>query len=101
MGLATIDIDPLLRLSVKSAEIVGAYVAHAQLGRGVGRALANAIEELVVQLGFEKLLIISGSRNRETGYNFWYKWYRKPIRFDEDYFGSGSERVVWCKALRK
>lgn len=99
-GLATSGIDPELgRGSGQKAELISAYVESTARGRGVGRALAERVEQTAADLGYDELLIVSGSRNSEAGYPFWRKRYGEPLRIDEDYFGPGAERVVWAAEL--
>jgi GNAT superfamily N-acetyltransferase len=81
-------------------EIVTAYVRRASRGEGVGRALTETVEQVARQRGFSTLLVVSGSRNRESGYPFWQARYGDPMRVDQDYFGPGAERVVWRSQLR-
>jgi len=99
MGVALSDIDPELVPNTKGAELVSAYVSHRARGHGVGRALADKVESAAIDLGANTLLIVSGSRNRESGYPFWNRRYGQPLRVDADYFAPGAERVVWSKKL--
>lgn len=99
-GLATTGIDPELGKGPgRKAELVSAYVTNSARGSGAGRALAERVERAAADLGYDELIIVSGSRNREAGYPFWNKRYGKPLRVDEDYFGPGAERVVWVSEL--
>jgi GNAT superfamily N-acetyltransferase len=90
-ALATADDNPV--------ELVGAYVSPCRRGTGAGRALATAVEERVAALGYQTLVVVSGSRNREFGYPFWHRRYGEPARWDDDHFGVGAERVVWRRPL--
>lgn len=80
-------------------ELVNAYVKPNLKGSGIGSALANKLELTAIEQGNTKLIIVSGSRNREFGYPFWEKRYGKPARLDKEYWGLGNERVVWTKQL--
>jgi GNAT superfamily N-acetyltransferase len=100
MGLTGKGIDSaLIHSSDKPVEFVHAYVASNQRGTGAGAALADALEELARHDGYTRLIIVSGSRNRETGYPFWNKRYGEPIKIFEDFYGPGVEKVVWSKFL--
>ncbi len=100
MGMADEGIDPtLFAPSDKPVELLSAYVERSHRGTGVGRALADELEAMATDLGYTRLIVVSGSRNRETGYAFWNKRYGKPARYDEDFYGEGQERVVWTKEL--
>jgi len=100
MGLQTSDIAPeLFTAHERPAELTTAYLRRDLRGTGVGRALADRIEALAVEMGFTTLLIVSGARNRETGYPFWQRRYGDPIRRDDDYWAPGAERVVWRMEL--
>ena len=102
MGLATSGVNTdLIDSSARTAELVSAYVTRAARGTGAGRALADELEKMATKLGYARLLIVSGSRNREYGYPFWRRRYGEPFRTDEDYFAPGAERVVWAKKLSK
>ena len=95
-GLQSSNIDAALASpDERAVEVITAYVRHAHRGTGVGRALLDALENRSRELGFTVLLVVSGSRNRESGYPFWRRRYGEPMRWDDDYFGPGEERVVW------
>jgi GNAT superfamily N-acetyltransferase len=85
----------LYKLGERPVEIVTAYVRRSRRGQGVGRALADAAEAMAREAGFSTLLVVSGSRNRASGYPFWRARYGQPVRVDPHYFGPGAERVVW------
>ncbi len=98
LGLASEGIDPALAGEGRAAEFVSAYVEARHQGAGAGSELVDAVELEARRQGFGRLPVVSGSRNREA-YGFWTARYGAPIRRDEDYFGTGAERVVWQKTL--
>src|SRR5580704_12977028 len=72
IGLQADDIAPeLYSPSESPVEIVTAFVRRTSRGSGVGRALTETVERIARQRGFSTLFIVSGSRNRESGYPFW------------------------------
>ena len=71
------------------------YVRPERRGAGAGSAMLRELELFARMNGFASLLVVSGSRNRDTGYPFWRRQYGEPVRWDADYFGPGQERVVW------
>lgn len=91
--------DQLYREPDRPIEMIHAYVEPAHKGTGVGTALANEIETQAKNHGFTRLIVVSGSRNRESGYPFWHRRYGQPARVDPDFFGAGQERVVWSKPI--
>jgi L-amino acid N-acyltransferase YncA len=100
MGLQGTGIAPeLLTTGERVAELTTAYLRRDRRGAGAGRALADEIEARATELGFTTLVIVSGSRNEETGYPFWQRRYGDPIRRDDDYWAPGAERVVWKAEL--
>ncbi|HVQ43933.1 MAG TPA: GNAT family N-acetyltransferase [Candidatus Saccharimonadia bacterium] len=100
MGLTGVGIDAALHWpSERPAELVNAYVAGTWRGRGVGRALAERLEQRAKDLGFTKLIVVSGSRNRESGYGFWNERFGEPIFLDRDFYGPGQEKIAWAKSL--
>lgn len=99
MGLTAINIDKALYESTdKPVEFDTAYVANAYRGQGIGGRLADHLEQLAIERGYTKLIVVSGSRSR-TGYPFWTKRYGDAM-INENYFGHGQERVVWRKVLQ-
>lgn len=82
-----------------AVEILRAYMAPESVGTGAGTALADSVEERAKALGCTNLVVISGARNRESGYWFWDRRYGERVSVDEDYFAPGAERVVWAKTL--
>ncbi len=96
MGLQSSDIAPeLFGPDERPVELITAYLRRDRRGAGIGRALAEHVEAMAVEMGFTTLLVVSGSRNRESGYPFWRRRYGDPVRRDEDYWAPGAERVVW------
>jgi L-amino acid N-acyltransferase YncA len=96
IGLQSNNIDPeLFSPSERPVELITAYVRRNQCRVGIGRALADEAEALATAIGFTTLLVVSGSRNRESGYPFWRRRYGNHVRYDAEYFGAGQERVVW------
>ncbi len=82
------------------AEIINAYVHFEQhQGKGVGRALATAIEDESKKQGFEELLLNSGPRYKETGWPFWKKAYGEPVGTLKNHYGPGNDAPVWRKPL--
>ena len=101
-GLQSDGIDPeLVDADKASIELVSMYVHPDHKGEGVGRALLTSLERAARDLGFETMVVVSGSRNRETGYSFWRRQYGDPTLWDDDYFGPGQERVVWKTTLQR
>jgi GNAT superfamily N-acetyltransferase len=100
MGITDSNIDPQLCDShEKPIELVNAYVQPRLRARGVGGILADKLEQIAIDEGYTKLIIVSGSRNRVSGYPFWRKRYGEPTRIDPDYWGATNERVVWTKKI--
>lgn len=98
MGLTSVNIEPeLIDDGDRSVELVSAHVVAEFRRHGVGAALADYLENLAIERGFNKLIVVSGSRNRDA-YPFWTNRYGEPSRVDSDYFGAGQERVVWTNA---
>ena len=85
--------------SESPVEVVTACVRRTSRGIGVGRALIETVERIACQRGFSTLLIVSGSRNRDS-YPLWRARYGAPLRVDENYFGPGAERVVWRSRIQ-
>lgn len=83
----------------RPVEVVLAYVRRSHRGVGIGRSLIQHVETIATEMGFTTVLVVSGSRNRESGYPFWRRRYGEPFRWDDDYFGAGHERVVWRWSL--
>ena len=99
-GLQSSGIDPALYTALdKPVELVRVYVTRTELGTGVGRALADHMEDMARSMGFTKLIVESGARNREFGYRFWTKRYGAMVLFEPDVYGPGYERVAWTKSL--
>jgi len=99
MGLTAQGIAPeLVTGQEKAVELVSAYVADEFRGSGAGSALADELEKVAGRQGYDKLIVVSGSRDRGNGYAFWTRRYGEP-QFDADYFGHDQERVVWYKRL--
>lgn len=90
---------PLFGPSDTPASLISAYVDHRHRGRGVGTALADALEGVAVARGCTRLVVVSGSRSRETGYRFWSSRYGDIAYYDPDAFGPGAECVAWSVAL--
>jgi ribosomal protein S18 acetylase RimI-like enzyme len=100
MGLTAKNIDPeLFKPTDKPVEFVHAHVDPTDQGSGVGTAMADHLKKIVQHDGYTKVIIVSGSRNREFGYPFWQGRYGNPARFDKDFWGPDNERVVWAKDL--
>lgn len=99
-GLASFNIaSELFSASERPVEVITSYVRHSHRGTGIGRALLDEAETRAQAQAFTTLLVVSGARNRESGYPFWRRRYGEPVRWDEDYFAPGAERVVWRHAL--
>ncbi len=82
------------------AEIINAYVHFDErLGKGVGRALVNAIEEESRNRGFEEVLLNSGPRYKDTGWPFWDKVFGKSVGILKNFYGLGNDAPVWRKPL--
>ena len=100
MGVQFGGVDhDLVPLPDEAIEIMRAYVAPDCLGVGAGTALTDAAEELGRTRGFGVVVVVSGARNRDSGYWFWDRRYGARVREDPDYFAPGAERVVWTKKL--
>jgi len=99
MGLYVPDVGEAMDFATtdKPFEVINAYVAGDQRGNGVGQALADAVEELGHRLGRTELVVMSGSRNRLSGFGFWDKRYGVRVGFEPDHYGPGRERVAWRK----
>jgi predicted N-acetyltransferase YhbS len=97
-GYTTTNIDPVFTKDASSpVEIVNLYVDPSHTGRGVGTSLVETLESRFEQFGKDRIVVVSGSRNRSHGYPFWTKRYGPIVQCDKDYFGPGTERAVWVK----
>jgi GNAT superfamily N-acetyltransferase len=83
----------------KPAELFCALVSDEARGRGVGRALVDALTERAHEQGAKELIVNSGPRYRPTGWPFWQKMFGKPIGVAVGYYGKGGDAMVWRKAL--
>ncbi len=99
-GLQSTGIDPeLVHPGERPVEVITTYVHRDHRGAGVGRAILEVLERRAAEAGFTALIVVSGSRNRESGYPFWHRRYGAAVRWDDDYFGPGQVRVVWRREL--
>jgi ribosomal protein S18 acetylase RimI-like enzyme len=99
-GCTATNIDPSLTIgATKATEIMNVYVRPDHVGRGIGTAMVDEVERRLCNDGFDMIVIVSGSRNERYGYPFWNSRYGERFQTDTDYFGPGTERVVWRKML--
>jgi GNAT superfamily N-acetyltransferase len=99
-GLQGTDIDPELSGDATAVEVIGVYVAPQHRRIGAASALLAHLEGRARARGFNRLIAVSGARNREPGYKFWRSRLGEPVRWDNDYFAPGAERVVWQHELQ-
>lgn len=87
-------------LTSNPIEIINAYVAQQhRAGKGVGRALAKAIETKAQVQGYKELLVNSGPRYKDTGWGFWTKLYGEPATIAEKMYGQDGDAPVWRKVF--
>jgi GNAT superfamily N-acetyltransferase len=99
-GLQADGIEPEIGAgAVNPVEAVIVYVERSLVGRGIGRALMTQVEALATEQGFTDLLVVSGSRHRESGYPFWRHRYDEPFLRQPDRWGPGEELVAWRHRL--
>ncbi len=90
---------PLFEPTEQPASLILAYVDPDHRGRGVGSALADALEAHAVAAGCDRLIVVSGARSRDVGYAFWQSRYGRMAVFEADHFAPGVERVAWSVPL--
>lgn len=90
---------PLFGPHDQPASLISAYVDVRHRGRGIGSALADHLEAVAVARGCTRLVVVSGARSREVGYQFWMSRYGNVTYYDPDAFGSGVESVAWSVPL--
>lgn len=99
-GLQSTDIhSSLYDATDNPVELVRVYIAATRRRGGVGTALVDRLEAVARDLGYTKLVIESGARNRKTGYPFWRDRYGEPVMWLDDFYGPGAERVAWTASL--
>lgn len=82
------------------AEMINAFVAQDRRGgKGVGRALVSRVEELAKQKGHTEIIFNSGLRYMYSGWPIWIRMFGKPSAVAKEYYGKGSDAMVWRKLL--
>ena len=80
----------------QSIEIIGAFVSKHERGKGVGKSLFSAIESEAKNLDYKEIVIWSGPRYKETGWQF----YDNLLGLERVGFVGSEEFPVWKKILR-
>ncbi len=80
-------------------ELINMYVSQKSQGKGLGRRLVSALEELALKRGFKEIILNSGSRYKEN-----WGFYDNLPKFErvgelQDYYGEGRHAPVWSKIL--
>lgn len=75
-----------------AGELISAFVSSKARGHGIGRLLVASLEEEAMNRKFEDMLVVSGSRFRETGWPFWQSLYGEPVEVSD-------HSAVWLKHL--
>lgn len=103
LGVMGLEFDgirpPLFGPDDRPASLISAYVDPGHRTRGVGSALADHLEAVAVGRGCNRLVVVSGARSRDVGYQFWRSRYGDIAYYDADAFGPGVECVAWSVAL--
>jgi len=95
-------VDPEMQQYVTTdnpREINNAYVADDVRGSGAGKSLVKKLESIGLQRGYKELVLNSGPRYKETGWEFWKRVYGEPVDVAKDYYGPGYDAMVWRKLL--
>lgn len=81
-------------------EMINAYVdtSHRK-GRGVGTALVRELERLAQECGYSEMLLNSGPRYRDSGWEFFDKLGYERRGLARDLYGEGDHAPVWSKIL--
>lgn len=100
--------------SKNPVEFINAYVDEShRAGKGVGKALFTALENLAREQGFSEILVNSGPNFEKSGWEFWDSIMgpkkRDPIfdkgtiinhvGFAKDMYGPGRDAPVWRKTF--
>jgi GNAT superfamily N-acetyltransferase len=75
-----------------AGELISAFVSPRERGFGIGRLLVASLEEEAKNRKFEDILVLSGSRFRETGWPFWQSLYGEPVEVYD-------RSAIWHKQL--
>lgn len=82
-------------LSPNPGELINAYVAENQRGKGTGRALVQALEQTARDQGFTELVVNSGPRYAFSGWPFWNKMFGAPAGVAKGYYEGQYDAMVW------
>jgi hypothetical protein len=100
MGSKTPDEDRMKELAKTEnpVEFINAFGNPAW--KGVGEALATALEQRARADGATEILVNSGPRYKDTGgWRFWTRQYGEPITDLIDFYGPGRDAKAWRKEL--
>jgi len=86
--------------TARPVEMINAYVdsLHRQ-GRGVGTALVRELERLARASGYTEMMLNSGPRYRQSGWEFFDRLGYERRGLAHDLYGEGQHAPVWNKFL--
>ena len=84
----------------RPVEMINAYVdtGHRK-GRGVGTALVRELERLARECGYGEMILNSGPRYRNSGWEFFDRLGYERRGLARDLYGEGDHAPVWSKIL--
>lgn len=87
-------------LTERPVEMINAYVdTRHRKGRGVGTALVSELERLARECGYSEMILNSGPRYRQSGWEFFDKLGYERRGLARDLYGEGEHAPVWSKVL--
>jgi GNAT superfamily N-acetyltransferase len=80
-----------------AVELINAFVSPEARGRGIGGLLVKNLVIVARGLAYDEVLVESGPRYKDTGWQFWTSIFGEPVAVHKDAFGPGRDAPVWRK----